>query len=223
MDEAISNQRLVLKIESLLIRRPVILQLLKFVAIGVLNTAIDFIILNFFSKFFGINEGIKLGYLNAFSFFVATIQSYIWNRYWAFEGAVDTGIFRNFIRLVLVGGLGFIAFAAVIVGAGLEFAAGYYLIVLIIFIIGEMLLWKVFRLKQGVSNAGSHSVQFAAFIIVSGIGLLINSSLVSLISRSFPEIVGLNPDLVKNIAKIFATGVSLVWNFIGYKLLVFKK
>src|SRR5437868_413573 len=105
--ENISTQPTIgLKIESLLSRYPVILQLCRFVAIGVLNYAIDSIIFNFISKFTGVQAGATLGFVNIPGFVVAVIQSYVWNHYWAF-GEQSQGLLKNFIRLVLVGLLGF--------------------------------------------------------------------------------------------------------------------
>ena len=210
------------KIEALLIKRPVILQLLRFAAIGILNTAIDFIILNFFSKLLGIDEGVRLGYVNIIGFAMATIQSYIWNRYWAFDTSNQIGVLKNFIRLVLVGGLGFAAFVLVLLGAGKGAFPGYYLIVLIGLIIAQGFLWYNFKLHEAPDQAhSSHSTQFIAFLIVSVVGLLINSGIVALVSGRLPEEI--STDLVKNVAKVVATAFSLVWNFIGYKLIVFKK
>jgi putative flippase GtrA len=35
--------------------------------------------------------------------------------------------------------------------------------------------------------------------------------------------LGLSPQIWENVAKLIATGVYIVWNFIGYKLIVFKE
>jgi putative flippase GtrA len=67
--------------------------------------------------------------------------------------------------------------------------------------------------------------EFAAFLAVSVVGLLINSGIVALASYYLAPSLSdtVNPDTIKNLAKAMATGVSLVWNFLGYKLLVFKR
>lgn len=64
---------------------------------------------------------------------------------------------------------------------------------------------------------------FFTFVGVTLIGLAINSTLVFLITTFIPPVVVTSPKLWANIAKAFATGISLVWNFMGYKLVVFKK
>ena len=56
------------KLTQLLANKPVILQILKFAAIGALNTALDFIILNYVTKAFGVESGLNLGLLNVISF-----------------------------------------------------------------------------------------------------------------------------------------------------------
>lgn len=207
------------KITGILQRYPVILQLCRFVAIGVLNTALDFLILNFISKTLAITSGIQLGGLNVVGFSAAVIQSYFWNRYWAF-GEQESGIFKNFIRLVLVGFLGFMGMVTVLLGAAAGAQGVFYLVMLIAYIIFQVALWKGFGLgKQGAVNVPA-AAQFWNFLIVSIVGLVINSGLVAVLSG----IVNIgSEDLTKNIAKILATVISLVWNFIGYKLIVFKR
>ncbi len=66
-------------------------------------------------------------------------------------------------------------------------------------------------------------VKFSQFLIVSIIGITINGGVVYLITSFVDPLFGLNPQLWANVAKLFATGISLVWNFIGYKFIVFKK
>jgi len=66
-------------------------------------------------------------------------------------------------------------------------------------------------------------IKFSAFFIISIIGLVINGLILTGITTYIPALFGLSAVLWANIAKLMATGVSLVWNFIGYKLFVFKK
>jgi putative flippase GtrA len=90
-------------------------------------------------------------------------------------------------------------------------------------------LWKAFGLSQSANSVAVEpvrkifglSVQFWTFLVVSLIGLLVNSGLLAFISSNMQLVE--SPDLNKNLAKIVATFASLVWNFIGYKLIVFRK
>lgn len=72
-----------------------------------------------------------------------------------------------------------------------------------------------FKTKEG--KAGR---QFVEFIIVSVIAIFINSGAVYLITLIPP--VGVSEQVWLNISKLIATFLSLVWNFVGYKFVVFK-
>lgn len=211
------------KLNQLLAKYPIILQLLKFAAIGVINTALDFLVLNFISKTLNISSGLKLGQVNVVGFVLAVIQSYFWNRYWTFSFEKTVSAWKSFWRLVLMGVLGAIALAAVLFGAKYAAPANYYLIITLMFLVLEVLMWEGFGLSKNPSISQSQN-QFMLFFLVSIVGLLINSVLVALLSNYSP--LASQPgyaDINKNIAKLAATLVSLVWNFIGYKIFVFKK
>ena len=73
------------------------------------------------------------------------------------------------------------------------------------------------------TQSGVSSVEFGKFAIVSLVGLGINTGALVLITSVVSAPLGLLPQLWENAAKIFATGFSLIWNFAGYKFVVFKK
>jgi putative flippase GtrA len=211
-------------LSALLARRPVILQLLRFAAIGVLNTALDFALLNFFSKSFGIESGTKLAFINIIGFAAAVLQSYFWNRSWAFSVTEGSDVVKNFIRLIAVGGVGAVAFVAVLVGAKFSAVPLYYLLIVALFLLSQVGLWYAFKFHTAAA-APQQGRQLLLFVVVSLIGVAINSLLVGTVSQvlvSYNSTV-LSADLLKNVAKLFATVASLIWNFIGYKLFVFKK
>ncbi len=213
------------KIAQLLASKPVILQMLKFAAIGSLNTALDFVILNYVTKTLGIEPGVSLGLVNIIGFSAAIIQSYLWNRAWTFASSMSTPL-ANAFRLILVGGLGFLAFSAVVIGGLSSVADTYYLFILIVFLFLEICMWFGFRLSM--NNAGKNteiSHQFSMFVLVSIIGLVINSAIVALAANALAPTLSnlINADTIINLSKVIATAVSLIWNFIGYKMLVFKK
>jgi putative flippase GtrA len=130
-------------------------QIAKFAFVGVLNTAIDFGVLNALIALTSITAGIAIIGLNAISFSIAVINSYFWNKRWVFS-------------------LG----------------------------------------KKG---------NFVTFLTVTLIGLSINTGTVYILTTY------LGPDSTSsqtqwaNLAKVIATCFSLIWNFVGYKLIVFKK
>ncbi|MFA5052530.1 MAG: GtrA family protein [Parcubacteria group bacterium] len=65
--------------------------------------------------------------------------------------------------------------------------------------------------------------QVGQFLIVSIIGWAINSGIVYLISTFIKPMFGLSQALWVNVGAVLATGISLIWNFLGYKFIVFKK
>lgn len=65
--------------------------------------------------------------------------------------------------------------------------------------------------------------QFLQFVAVSLVGILINGGIVYIITTWVSPMFGLSAVVWANVAKIVASAVSLIWNFTGYKFIVFKK
>ncbi len=61
------------------------------------------------------------------------------------------------------------------------------------------------------------------FVIIVVSGIIINGAIVVFISTYINPFFGLSPERWLNIAKVSATAIALVWNFLGFKFLVFKK
>lgn len=133
---------------------PIMGQFARFVVVGLLNTAIDFGLLNTFVAITGITSGVGIFFMNSISFSTALINSYFWNKLWVFQG-----------------------------------------------------------------NKKGH---FLTFVTVTLIGLAINSGIVYTLTTFVPPVFGIRESLWVNVAKVIATGVSLFWNFAGYKMLVFR-
>lgn len=129
-------------------------QLAKFGLVGVLNTAIDFGILNYISNARGVTEGVELVPIKALSFLVALINSYWWNKNWVFEG-----------------------------------------------------------------KKKANPITFA---VISTIGISVNVGTVYILTTLITTPDGLSDRMWLNIANIAATFISLTWNFLGYRLIVFK-
>lgn len=86
-------------------------------------------------------------------------------------------------------------------------------------------LWNkfwTFKAKE-TTEAGEVTKEFIQFIIVSLVAVVINSSIVYSITTFIPPFFGLGQELWANLAKVVATAVALIWNFVGYKFIVFKK
>ena len=133
----------------------VLWQFAKFGLVGVLNTAIDFGILNILLHLTRVTSGPLILFLNAVSFSTASINSYYWNRSWVFHGAKKS--------------------------------------------------------------------DFVSFMAVTLIGLAINSAIVFVLTTFLHPILGTSGTQWANLSKALATGVSLIWNFVGYRVIVFAK
>lgn len=211
------------KLENFLVKHPIILQILRFGAIGAINTALDFAVLNFLSVRFQILAGLELGSINVIGFSLAVIQSYFWNKYWAFNEQ-GVSLLRNVIRLCMVGLLGALVMVMVLYGRIQNLGSEYFIAAIALMIIGQLAIW----FSQGfkLSNRPDGQVfLFTSFLGVSLVGLLINSGVVAGLSDYLLHIGWLtnNKALASNIAKLVATLASLIWNFIGYKLIVFRR
>ena len=63
----------------------------KFAAIGFTNAAVDFGILNLFIAKTGETAGLYYAVFKGVSFVAATLHSYTWNKYWAFDAGQSRG------------------------------------------------------------------------------------------------------------------------------------
>jgi putative flippase GtrA len=64
--------------------------------------------------------------------------------------------------------------------------------------------------------------EFLQFFIVTFLGFLLNVSIASGIFKLLPPFVGLNQDQWGIFAAVVATAISMFWNFLGYKFVVFN-
>ncbi len=135
---------------------PFFIQLGKFGVVGVLNTAIDFGILNGISLVTGVTGGVVVGGVNIPGVAVALTNAYFWNKYWVFPRRDDQGTLHDVPK----------------------------------------------------------------FLLVTIIGVVINSGIV-VWATSYPP-VSIHARTWLNVAKLCATIFSLVWNFVGYKFVVFR-
>lgn len=81
-------------------------QFSKFVAVGLLNTGLDFLVLNLEMMMTGITSGPAMFILNSVSFSVATMNSYFFNKYWTFqdkEKAQEGSKFSLFLTVSIIG------------------------------------------------------------------------------------------------------------------------
>ena len=138
----------------------VIYQFSKFAAIGAANFAIDLGVFNLLIFLTKTDTGVVVDAFKGISFVAAVVNSYFWNKYWAF--AKKDGDLVN-------------------------------------------------------------EKEFLQFFLISFGGFLLNVAIVHL----FVNILGapsvIDSRLWANIAALTATIVVLFWNFLGYKLIVFRR
>mgnify|MGYP001570356821 CR=1 FL=1 len=78
---------------------------------------------------------------------------------------------------------------------------------------------KTWVFENGIE--GGLFKDFPKFLAVTVAGLLINSGIIILATTYIPPIWGTVAEVRLNLAKITATIVVIIWNFSGYKFLVF--
>ncbi len=215
------NTSLTQKITEVLLNKPVILQFLKFAGIGFLTTAIDFLLFNLISKLLRVNAGMALSVVNVVTFLIALTHSYVWNGNWTFGVGQGTDVIKAFLKTVLIGFIGVVGVALAVLGGKAQANPFYYLLVLLVLGTVEVVIWKSFVLGWFEKKENTVAHTMLAFALVSLIGAGINSGIVGALTEFFPFVA--NADLNKNLAKVLATVVSLLWNFLGYKVFVFKK
>ena len=152
-------------------------QAAKFIVVGVINTFIDYLILNIliyvgFTAFLMLS-GQKFLIANIISVSVAMINSFILNRQWAFN-AEKGNIYGQIIKFIVVTVIG-------------------------MFVVHQI-VFNIFYYQLGYIF--NFIVQIARFLNLT------------FLSKDF---------IILNFSKALAISVSMVWNFIGYKFLVFKR
>lgn len=80
-------------------------QLGRFAIVGILNTVLDFAILNLLITTSGIAGGVTASLFKGISFLIAVTNSYYWNKYWTFEFKAKVN--REFLQFFIVSLIGF--------------------------------------------------------------------------------------------------------------------
>lgn len=133
------------------------MQFMRFAFVGILNTLIDFGVLNVLLWLNGYSVGLWLFLFNSLAFVLASGNSYLWNKYWTFGDERPVTL----------------------------------------------------------SQAG-------LFFLLTSIGLVINCSVVFLLTFSGWSPLAVTTLVWINLAKVAATLASLIWNFCSYRWWVFR-
>jgi len=82
-------------------------QFMKFAIVGVINTAVDFGVLNILIFATQISSGAYFSVFKGISFTVAVLNSYIWNRFWTFKDRQEKNPAAQFGKFILISIVGF--------------------------------------------------------------------------------------------------------------------
>jgi len=139
-----------------------VFQFLKCGVVGILNTAVDFAVLNALMYITGITSGSKYTLFTGVAFCFAVTNSFIWNKNWTF--------------------------------------------------------------KSKTKNSEELFKQICVFVLISAVaGLVIKTSTANFVVNIMGPQWGIKSALWANIGNASAVFLTVVWNFIGYKFIVFKK
>ncbi len=139
---------------------------------------------------------------------------------------------KQFSKFVIVGGVNtgidFAVLNALMFMTSITQGLGLFVLNCISFsvaVVNSYYMNKRWTFKEAAAGLADKSagVQFSQFFVVSVIGITINGLILTGITTLIAPPMGLSEQLWANVAKLVATGASLVWNFVGYKLFVFKK
>ena len=120
--------------------------------------------------------------------------------------AIDFGV-SNFL----------IALSGIAVGFQVDFFKGIGFSVAVI----NSYFWNKFWVFEKKEGGGAK--EFSQFFVVSIVGLGINVAVAHVVINIIGRAVGLTAGQWANVGFLVATLASLVWNFLGYKLWVFKR
>ena len=107
--------------------------------------------------------------------------------------------------------------------SGITAGVGYVIFKSVSFIIANLNSYFWNRMWTFEEKGGGESGEYLKFLIVSIIGLLINVGAASFIVNFTNPSFNFNDNQWANIGAVVGSFAGLLWNFLGYKLIVFKK
>jgi len=134
----------------------------------------------------------------------------------------------QFIKFGITGGLNALIYLSVLnlLISTTNIAAGLYysLFVSIAFIISVInsYLWNKYWVFRASGTDGG-SGEFIKFVLVNLVGFLINVGAASFVVNVVGAPGGISGELWANFGAVSAVAITLFWNFIGIKFIVFKK
>ena len=83
-------------------RAPSLFEFSKFAVVGVLNSGVDFGILNLLMLLTGVSSGAGFLAFKSVSVTLGVINSYLWNKYWTFNTSTSADARREFMAFMVV-------------------------------------------------------------------------------------------------------------------------
>jgi putative flippase GtrA len=83
-------------------RVPSLFEFSKFAVVGVLNSGVDFGILNFLMLMTAVSSGAGFLAFKSISVTLGVINSYLWNKYWTFDTSNSADARREFVAFMVV-------------------------------------------------------------------------------------------------------------------------
>ena len=130
-------------------------------------------------------------------------------------------IVRQFISYFFVGGAAAIVEWLLFALFANFFHIHYIAATCLAFIVSTAVNWLLGRrwtFKNNTNFTNKKTKELCLVFLVSGVGLLINMSLMYF----FVTILSLNTAILKTLSKIVATGIVFFWNFLIRKLVIYK-
>lgn len=157
-----------------------------------------------------------LPFLTVAGLWVALILSRFWTTFWQVAKFLVTGVLNTLVDLGTLNLL--IYFTGMTTGIWYSVFKGAGFIAAVI----NSFFWNKFWVfeRKGLANAGK---EFSKFVSVSAAGIVINVSIASVLVNVMGAPAGVSEKVWGNAAAILAGIAVFVWNFLGYKLLVFRQ
>lgn len=137
-------------------------------------------------------------------------------------------IMIQFVKFGITGGLNALIYLGVlnllISATGIAVGFYYSLFVSIAFLVAvtNSYFWNKYWVFRA-SGSGGGSGEFIKFVLVNLVGFLINVGAASFVVNVIGAPAGVSEELWANFGAVSAVVITLFWNFIGIKFIVFKK
>lgn len=134
----------------------------------------------------------------------------------------------QFVKFGIVGGLNSLIYLGalnlLITASGIATGLGYTTFVSAAFIVSvtNSYIWNKYWVFKA-SQSGGGSGEFIKFVLVNLVGFAINVGAASFVVNVIGAPAGVSASVWANIGAVSAVFITLFWNFIGMKFIVFKR